>query len=167
MAQKLLRERRKPKDKIAPEVYSEYLNVLNLEHIRLLEMNAALKGFPAPDAKLSFDILYKGEDEYEDGLYKPTASFAVTIKDEEGIVIAEISATYCALMTAPTAPPPGFGEVFVSLNLSRMTYPFFREVVAGTTAKMDLPALYVPLNIFPVKAKRTNRAMDEKKEVRK
>lgn len=130
---------------ISPEDYNAYLRALDLKSLRLCRMEARL-GAPPPD-QASFGIEYRAKAEMEGVDYAPRACFVARIMDGETECVV-IEAEYCARFAAPGPPPDGFDEVFFAMNLSRMAYPFFREVVATTTARMDLPMLVVPLNIF-------------------
>jgi hypothetical protein len=105
---------------------------------------------PSEDETLGFDIQFDfGQLDTE---VQEAVVFMVTYKIEvDGEVqslVAVAEAAYAVECTAPGPPPPGFLEVFGPMNLSRLVYPFFREQVAGITAKMELPTLFVPLNIF-------------------
>lgn len=100
-----------------------------------------------PPAEPPFKIDYRAEGHFEAGEYAPRATFSLRVVDEERTYV-EIEAEYCAHFSAPDAPPPGFDDLFFGLNLSRLIYPFFREAVATTLTRMDLPMLLVPLNIF-------------------
>jgi len=133
--------------KIAPEVYSEYLRKLKLRSIRLTKLNAELFFLPQSDSKLSFTVEFKAGELLHDDNIRFTADFAIEVMCEE-TKVARISASYEVINGADELPPKGFIDVFGPMNLSRLVYPFFREVVAGTTAKMELPTLFVPLNIF-------------------
>ncbi len=133
--------------KIKPEVYSEYLRGLKLHSVRMSKLEAELFNSPASDAKLSFSVDFDAGECEKQGFVCFTADFAIDIISGEEKV-ARVRACYEVLNIADEKPPEGFIDVFGPMNLSRLVYPFFREVVAGATAKMELPTLFVPLNIF-------------------
>lgn len=142
--------------KIAPEVYNAYLSGLVLGSVKMTSLKALMYSDPGHDDALDFSIDFKCADTTGPGAVGDIefeAKFAIHIRDMEGEDVADIDATYVVSFFADEMPPKGFFEVFGPTNLSRLTYPFFREVVAGITAKMELPQLFVPLNVFGARPK--------------
>lgn len=150
---------RKKKERIDPDLYNEYLRALELKSLRLCRMEAQL--LEEPPEQSSFAIGFKAKAEMKGVDYAPHAAFIARIMDGETECV-RIEAEYCVRFAAPGPPPEGFDEAFFAMNLSRMTYPFFREVVATTTARMDLPMLVVPIHIFGPRPK-ASAGTEEKK----
>lgn len=148
---------------IAPEAYNAYLNELHLGTVRMVSVSASLERPPSEDETLGFDIQFDfgqlDTEVQEAVVFMVTYKIEVDGEDQSLVAVAE--ATYAVECTAPGPPPPGFLEVFGPMNLSRLVYPFFREQVAGITAKMELPTLFVPLNIFGGKRQATKEKMGE------
>ena len=59
-----------------------------------------------------------------------------------------LDARYCMIFDTDEPVPPGFFEVFRTLNLKMTTLPYFRELVASITGRMELPTLTLPYNLF-------------------
>jgi hypothetical protein len=149
---------------ITPEAYNAYLSELHLGSVRLVNLAASLHRAPLDGEKLDFDLQFRfgqgDPDDNEDEVLLIVA-YKIDVKGEDGAIVANMEADYAVECTAPGPPPPGFLEMFGPMNLSRLVYPFFREQVAGLTAKMELPTLFVPLNVFGGKRA---KAREQKKE---
>lgn len=59
-----------------------------------------------------------------------------------------LDARYCLAFDTDGPVPPGFFDVFRDLNLKMTTLPYFRELVASVTGRMELPTLTLPYNLF-------------------
>ncbi|HRI45343.1 MAG TPA: protein-export chaperone SecB [Fimbriimonadaceae bacterium] len=133
---------------IPREVYDAYLEHLKLRGMRMTSLEAKLGQWPSEEEKLAFTIDFDAESDMREEAVVFDVRFTIHIRDQSGAEVATITSAYAVICDAPQEPPEGFVEIFAPMNLSRLVYPFFREVVAGVTAKMELPTLFVPLNIF-------------------
>ncbi len=140
-------DRNKP---ITAERYSLYVEHLRLESVRLVALEASLTSWPKTDDPLRFTIEFSSDLQDGEGevVFGVTYKMAIFEGQDSKAEIAHIKADYAVICSAPETPPKGFLDMFGPMNLSRLVYPFFREQVAGITAKMELPTLFVPLNIF-------------------
>lgn len=142
-------KRKKPEGpEISPRVYTAYVDGLNLRSVRMVEHTVKLHKVPSDSEELSYTIEFgHGVMEHPE-VPAFMAKYTMVISNPAQETVAEIEASFAAECHASGPPPPGFIEVFAPGNLSRLVYPFFREVVAGATAKMGLHTLFVPLYIF-------------------
>ena len=67
---------------------------------------------------------------------------------QAGTAALRLDAQYCMIFDTDEPVPSGFFEVFRTLNLKMTTLPYFRELVASITGRMELPTLTLPYNLF-------------------
>ncbi len=138
------------KPPISPHKYTSFVDNLHLRSVRLVALHADLAYWSKDDYPLAFSIDFHADlqDGIDEVVFLVKYTIVIEQPDSELDEMAKIVAEYAVICEADGKPPEGFLEVFAPMNLSRLVYPFFREVVAGITAKMELPTLFVPLNIF-------------------
>lgn len=132
-------------DPITPPVYNEYLKQLGLKRIRLVTLEAKLEG-DMPDGPVRVSLEFNAEENMDSRDFAPRATFtAVAGSGKEKLF--RVHAEYVVVFEAPSAPPPGFCDVFFPRNLHQLVLPFFREVVASASTRMDLPSVIIPMKI--------------------
>ena len=62
--------------------------------------------------------------------------------------VLQIEAKYCIIHEIDEPIEQVFFDVFRSINLKMITFPYFRELVASITSRMEIKTLTLPYNVF-------------------
>ena len=132
---------------IAPELYQQTLERLELLTICLERANVHCQRelFEGSETKLSLEA--SAEDRQDPAHYSIFATYCLQGRQNKEITI-KVEATYRLVFRTAEPIPVGFFEVFRELNLRLITMPYFRELLASMTGRMELPTLTIPLKIF-------------------
>ncbi len=132
---------------ISPELYQQTLERLDLQTISLdcLQASCQRERFEGRETNLS--LTTKAEDRQDAPHYSMFITYTLQGRQDSEVNLI-IEATYRLIFRASEAVPTGFFDVFRELNLRMITMPYFRETVASTTGRMELPTLTIPLTIF-------------------
>lgn len=132
---------------ISPELYQQTLESLRLKTVCLEEIHA----FCDRDALEQSGVTINTADETF-ARQTPTRFLAYIYYHLTGLqgdaTTLRLDARYCLAFDTDNPVPPGFFDVFRDLNLKMTTLPYFRELVASVTGRMELPTLTLPYNLF-------------------
>jgi len=84
----------------------------------------------------------------------------MVVKGDEVKTIGKIECTLCFNYSPASCFSPEFFEEFKKANLHINTWPFFREFIYNTTARMNIPPITLPL----LKARRKEEKPPQKKK---
>jgi preprotein translocase subunit SecB len=129
---------------IAPEEYSEILKGIQLVNISLLKLNSSIDKKNFGD-KLTIDIKVEMSYEKIAGGFFSIAAYKIIAKSKNDEIALEFDITYRADFTSVKEVTDSFFEVYKNVSLPLNTWPFVRELVNSTTARMNIPPLTLPL----------------------
>lgn len=132
---------------IPPEIYSQTLERLDLQTVCLEEVHS----FCDRDVLEQGGVTISVEEETF-ARQTPTRYLAYIHYHLTGTQAAtaalKLNARYCLIFDTDKPVPAGFFDVFRTLNLKMTTLPYFRELVASITGRMEVPTLTLPYNLF-------------------
>lgn len=132
---------------IAPQLYQETLEQLDLQSVCLDEVKACCARETAQDGQVNVSLSAEAEDRQAEKQYLAFITYSLR-GERDGEMLLEIEAKYRLIFDAPVPVPDGFFEVFRELNLRITTMPYFRELVASMTGRMGIPTLTLPYAIY-------------------
>jgi hypothetical protein len=144
--------RKKKKEiSIDPQVYSAFIQGLEIRQVFLLRASSERLFFPEPNAKLSFDFpeataeLARFEDSSGFVAYlQYTIDLLSKPEDAEVERFASIAVTFEAIYNTKILITDEIFETFKDVNLKMNIWPYVREYVQSATMKMGLPGLVLP-----------------------
>ena len=136
-----------PELPIAPALYQETLERLDLQSIRLDCIEASCDRESFDQGGMSLNLATQAEDSQDAGHYSIFITYTLEGRREEQVCLS-IKTTYRLVFRTTDPVPTGFFEVFQELNLRMLTLPYFREFIASLTSRMELPTLTIPLDVF-------------------
>lgn len=135
------------KSLIDPDLYRQTLERLQLRTICLEEVNSFCDREDLEQGGITIGV---EEDTF--ARQTPTKFHAYITYQLTGTqadtVALRLDARFCMIFDTDEPVPLGFFEVFRTLNLKTTTLPYFRELVASITGRMELPTLTLPYNLF-------------------
>lgn len=135
------------KSLISPELYQATLEQLQLQAVSLDEVRACCDKEVAQDGQVEIELTAENASRQSE-----TEFFAFITYHLRGIrekaSLLEIDAKYRLIFNATAPVPEGFFEVFQDLNLRLTTMPYFRELVASITGRMEIPTFTLPYHIY-------------------
>ncbi|HXK48852.1 MAG TPA: protein-export chaperone SecB [Clostridiales bacterium] len=135
---------KKEMEKITPEEYSEILKGIQLVNISLLKLNSSIDKKNFGD-KLTIDIKVEMSYEKVSGGFFSVSAYKITAKNKNDEITLEFEITYRADFNSVKEITDSFFEVYKNVSLPLNTWPFVRELVNSTTARMNIPPLTLPL----------------------
>ncbi len=135
------------KKPISPELYQATLEQLNLQAVCLDEIRACSDREVAQDRPVEINLSTESESRQTETQF--FAFITYRLRGKRGAdMLLEIDARFRLVFDAPDPVPNGFCEVFQDLNLRFTTLPYFRELVASMTGRMEIPTLTLPYAIY-------------------
>lgn len=132
---------------ITPEQYQKTLERLDLRSVCLDEIKAYCAREAAEDGQVDLNLSAEAEDVQADGQYLAFITYALR-GERDAKMVLEIEAKYRLIFDVLEPVPVGFFEVFQELNLRTTTMPYFRELVASMTGRMEIPTLTLPYEVY-------------------
>lgn len=132
---------------ISPSLYQQTLEKLTLQAVCLDCVEASCERERFEGNETSLTLATGAEDHQDLDRYSMFITYRLHGR-QEGEITLEVQATYRLVFRMPEPVPPGFFDVFRELNLRMITMPYFRELLATMTGRMELPTLTIPLDIF-------------------
>jgi len=131
---------------VTPDKYSSLLNFVELRKLGFLEIVSRV----FPENLAEGEIKVDTTNEVELQSHEASKTFSAmdkyvingTIGEKK---IFEINLKVIALFESKVKPENEFLAIFEKNTLKIITYPYIRELVSGLTAKMGLPALFLPI----------------------
>ena len=131
---------------ISPALYQQTLERLTLQTICLDCVKASCEREHFDGQETSLALTTTAEDRQDGERYSMFMTYLLRGRQDKEFTL-EVEATYRLVFRAPAPIPPGFFEVFRELNLRMIKMPYFRELLASTTGRMELPTLTSPRGI--------------------
>lgn len=132
---------------ISPELYQKTLEQMELRTVCLEQVEAVCERSHSHDGLIDISLGAHAEDGQQAGAYFAFITYKLR-GQRGGTALLCIDAKYRLHFDAPEPVPDGFFEVFQDLNLRMTTMPYFRELVASITGRMELPTLTLPYAIY-------------------
>lgn len=132
---------------ITPEQYQKTLEQLDLRSVCLDEIKACCAREAAEGEQVNLNLSAEAEDVQEDGQYLAFITYVLR-GERDAEMVLEIEAKYRLIFDVLEPVPVGFFEVFQELNLRTTTMPYFRELVASMTGRMEIPTLTLPYAVY-------------------
>lgn len=133
-----------------PEQYNHFVNGLELRRVRLIEASVqALEASPNPArSQVGLEESYSYRPE-EDG-FEAVGKFRLVVVDqdnlaEQGSIEVSFGFRYSSELQPEAEGFAGYFEVFKEINLPINMWPFAREFIHNTMARMDWPPFTLPL----------------------
>lgn len=132
--------------KISPEDYREFINQIELQHIVLASASIKRHGVPTFEGTLSYDQKpTKREYESSANGFEATLHYLVELREEgNDQPFGEIRTAFTASYRSEEEMTDVVFDVFGELNLPVNVYPYIREFVHSSTARMGFPGLVLP-----------------------
>jgi len=132
---------------ILPELYQKTLEQLDLQSVCLDEVKACCAREVAQDDQVDVTLSARAEDHQGEKRYLAFITYGLR-GERDGEMLLEIEAKYRLVFDSLEPVPDGFFEVFREFNLRITTMPYFRELVASVTGRMEIPTLTLPYAIY-------------------
>lgn len=132
---------------IDPKLYQQTLETLHLQTVCLEEVHSVCDREALEKGGVTINIGDKAFARQTPTKYYAYIQYHLAGQQEETVTL-RLDARYCMIFETETPIPPGFFDVFRVLNLKMTTLPYFRELVASVTGRMELPTLTIPYNLF-------------------
>ena len=132
---------------IAAELYQQTLEKLDLQTVCLDEIKACCDREAAQEGQVEISLSADTEARQTDSQYFAFITYRLR-GERGGDMLLEVDARYRLIFDTEVQVPEGFFEVFRDLNLRITTMPYFRELVASLTGRMDIPTLTLPYSIY-------------------
>lgn len=131
-------------EKISPEEYRRILDGIELKNILISNIKADLKHELLTEG---MKIVIKDDAQYEmredDFIIKN--KYILTAKNQANKIALKIECVFIVVFETKYEITDGFFEIYKDLSLPLNVWPFFRELVNSTTARMNIPPLTLPL----------------------
>lgn len=135
------------KTPIAAELYHQTLEQLELQTVCLDEIKACCDREAAQEGQVEISLSVDTEARQTASQYFVFITYR--LRGERGKdMLLEVDAKYRLIFDTEVQVPEGFFEVFRDQNLRITTMPYFRELVASLTGRMDIPTLTLPYAIY-------------------
>ncbi len=131
-------------EKISPEEYRKILNGIDLKNILLSEIKAFFKHELISEG-LKIGIKENAHYSYEDDELIVTNKYVLTAKNNDKKIVLKIEGTFIVVFESEHEINDDFFEIYKEISLPLNVWPFFRELVNSTTARMNIPPLTLPL----------------------
>jgi len=132
---------------ITPELYQRTLERLALKTVCLDTVKSSCAREVAHDGQVDVILSAEAQDYQTEGQYLAFITYRLSGKRDE-YTLLELEAKYRIVFDMPEPVPSGFFEVFRELNLRITTMPYFRELIASITGRMEIPTLTLPYAIY-------------------
>jgi len=130
-----------------PENYRNLLKKLNLESVRLIKSDSVLNLDNKSDGSVNIKDKVKIKETPEH-IVLIDHTYILTVKAENtDSMFLKLSATFQLLFSIDFDYNEEFFDIYKNISLPLTTYPFFREFVFNTTARMNIQPLTLPLII--------------------
>lgn len=136
-----------PNHKLSPENYRKILNGIDLVDISMIESKTHLN----PEGKTVKDIAIKINDKCKfvidkDNIIRIYQTYDLDArKPKSKSRFIQINVTFLVRLSSKETFTDDFFEIYKSVSLGLNTWPFFREFVHSTTARMNIPPMTLPL----------------------
>lgn len=133
----------------SPEAYHAFIDGLELINIRLIQSDVQAPG-PPPTVPIAMDLETASEVVPFDGgfqmAYQAVFAFRPAGEDDAD-PLGRIACTFGLLYTSDASPEEdlaGYYQIFQEVNLALFAWPYVREFVQATIARMGWPPLTLP-----------------------
>ncbi|MBD3378516.1 hypothetical protein GF406_26045 [candidate division KSB1 bacterium] len=129
--------------KISPETYGKILAGIELDDIALTKLNSSINH---DNLSASMKISIKDVSAFvndEQG-FKVENKYTLLSKTENKIGL-KIEAVYLISFKSIATIDDDFFDIYKSMSLPLITWPFFRELVNSITSRTNIPPLTLPL----------------------
>jgi preprotein translocase subunit SecB len=132
--------------------YNEFVEGLSLVRMRLTEMKAESAISEPPEEGVKIAVQEDAEVQWEEGSNECEFTYSILLEiqplENEDEALASIECTYVLDFESETIPEKEDLDIFSKHNLWSIVWPYFREIVYSTLAKMELPPLLLPIRTY-------------------
>ncbi len=132
---------------IPPDLYQQTLERLQLRTVSLEEVHSWCDREALGEGGITVGVTDETFAQEKPTRYLAYIYYHLTGM-QNGEATLRLDARYCLTFDTDGPVPPGFFDVFRELNLKMTTLPFFRELVASVTGRMEIPTLILPYSLF-------------------
>lgn len=129
---------------IKPEDYTEILKGIQIINIGLLKLNSQIEKKNFID-KLTIEIAVEMSYEKIPSGFYSLSVYKIAAKNKSGENALEFEITYRVDFSSKSEINDSFFDIYKKVSLPLNTWPFVRELVNSTTARMNIPPLTLPL----------------------
>lgn len=132
--------------RISPDVYSKFLQHVELKNVRMTSAEIRRVAEPGPGAQLGYEAraTKRTYQEMEDG-FAATLNYLVRMRETTAdSLVGEIKVAVTAEYSSDEPMNDEIFEVFGELNLPLNVFPYIREFVHSATTRMGFPGLILP-----------------------
>ncbi|MCD6115513.1 protein-export chaperone SecB [bacterium] len=138
---------KKVKMEMEPDQYRKLLKELSLDSIRLIKSDCVLNSTENVSGIVNIKHRVKITETLED-VVVINHVYTLNVKSSDtNELIFKVSATFQLMFSTNFNFNEEFFDIYKNISLPLTTYPFFREFVFNTMARMNLPPLTLPLII--------------------
>ncbi len=130
--------------KISPKKYRSILDGLELKNILISELKASVKHELLSEG-LTISIKDFAEYENRDGEVLVKTTYRLMARNAEKKIALKMEATFIVIFSSKNEISDEFFDVYKNISLPLNIWPFFREFVNATTARMNIPPITLPL----------------------
>lgn len=132
---------------IDPEIYQKTLAQIRIQQVALDKVTADCKRGAINPADATVEVKASTRSEHEESEFHALITYSLTAIQNTHIVLS-IEATFRLTFETDLPVPTGFSEVFETYNLRPSTMPYFRELVASITGRMEIATLTLPYELL-------------------
>jgi len=132
--------------KISPEKYNEIIKSIELKNVALERLETKVNR-NVPQEKLIIKLNFgSGYRNLENNLVNVKTEISLTSRPEgDKRIFFKLKSAYTLMFESESPFTDEFFEVYTSSSLQLNTWPFFREIINNTTARMGISPLTLPL----------------------
>lgn len=132
---------------LSPKDYSAFLNRISIVSLNPVKFDASIdraKLSPENKPTVSINDKYSIDSKPDSTVARAELSLIVTPENSKSVILS-INISFEILFKHPSNTPKGFWDIYKSATLPLKIWPYFREFVQNTTARMNIPPLILPI----------------------
>lgn len=147
MKKRFFRSKKDITREITPEQYADFMEAIDVDEIRTLGFKAYIRRDALMDSEdPSMDISDNLKINHTEEFTSAGVEFTFSLKSEkEKEPVLNISASYEVIILTEEDFPDEFWELYRTITLPSLVWPYFREFVQSTTNRMNVPAFTLPV----------------------
>ena len=136
----------KADQKALAKEYSNFIESVDIEHFYVKSGSFEIRSALRPEAPVEFDLKDTPElKEQTESRLTVEHSYRLEVKEKgKKKVMVLVTATYVVVYAIGRQPSEEILSVFLNRNVRLNTWPFFREHVYSSSARMYLPPFVLP-----------------------
>jgi hypothetical protein len=142
-----MNEPHNPQENIpTPEEYGQFINGIQLEDVRLVELKVEAKEATINPAETHLRVKDSSRFDNLSGGFEIFHTYHLTFEAaSEDATKGEIRATFGLRFTSETQLTESYFKIFSHINLKMNTWPYWREIAQNMISRMGWPGFTMPL----------------------